>query len=201
VVFRGFVVVGYFGAGVRFYAICFYFAFSFCYTPAFVVGCLAAFCLSLFISLAMTISTYLFIIAYSSSTPSISYFYSCSGSFVTVSFPFFVSCCGGFAFAGRVSALGSGWVEVLCVWCSVPWVMVVSGAFLSCATLTCSSMMAYTIFVGFMVSGSNLAILSIFMFRACTVSSTLFYFAISSTLGMCVNLFSFCVVCSATFCS
>jgi hypothetical protein len=169
-----FVFVGYLGAGVRFCGFCFDAVRSLCWVLSFVLDCLAVFYFSLFISLAITKSTCLFIIVCSSSNVVISSSYSCSGSFVAGSFPFF-DYCGMPIFAVRVSVLGPGWRELLVGWCLVAGVMsVVVYPFLSYAMSTCSSMTAWTIFVGFKVSGSNLAMLSILAFRTCIVSSTLF---------------------------
>jgi hypothetical protein len=172
---------------------------SFCWVLSFVLVCLAVFYFSLFISLAITKSTCLFIIVCSSSNVVNSSSYSCSDSFVAGSLPFF-DYCGWPIFAVRVSVLGPGWRELLVGWCLVFGVIsLVVYAFLINAMSTCRSMTAWTIFVGLKVSGSNLAMLSILAFKTFIVSCTLFWFANSSPLCVCVDMVFLGVFCSAIF--
>jgi len=113
-----------------------------------------AFFIILFISLAITMSTCLLIMACSSSTVSFSASISCVCIGPAGSFPFRV-CCFWTVCTACYFSLGPAYVAYFSGWRSLCRVVVVGGTFLIVAISTCRSIIAWTIFMGLVVSGSS----------------------------------------------
>jgi hypothetical protein len=196
-----YVVPGLFMVVYGFAVSCCVFCIFMFYCAILLAACLVFFYLILFISLAITKSTCLLIMACSSSSVSFYVAISCVGSGSARSFPFFVYCFWTAYSVCCFFPLGPGYVDNFSGNGAIGMVVVMGGTFLIAAISTCRSIIACTIFVGLIVSGSMSSMNLILVFSACTVSCTLLYLVVYSTWVLCVELFSCGLVCVCMCCS